>query len=181
MAKEKGTYKGDTRPPRKSRGFTRAGGLIGAQMRTAQARRGFVQARLRALWPEIAGPELAAVCLPEKLTPARGPAGGLLKLGVSGAHAPLVQMQLPGLRERINAALGPGTVGRIQLAHATPERFAAVPRRPEPPARRRREASIPPVMAASLSSIGDDELRAALQTLTRNVLSRNDNSPEPED
>ena len=46
-------------------------------MRSAAARRGFAQARLRALWPEIAGPEFAAICAPVKLARARGPAGGL--------------------------------------------------------------------------------------------------------
>ena len=43
-------------------------------------------------------------------------------------HAPQLQMLLPLLRERVNAALGPGTVGRIQLTQAVPG-FA------EPPAR----------------------------------------------
>jgi hypothetical protein len=178
MAKDSGRHKGQA-AERTARGFTRASGLIGAQMRTAQARRGFAEARLRAQWREIAGAEIAAICRPEKLTPARGPAGGLLKLGVSGAHAPQLQMMLPTLRERINAALGPGSVGRIQLVHALP---AAAPPQDAAPARRRPSPprEVPPAMQASLSSIGDDELRSALQTLTRNVLSRAGNSTEPE-
>ena len=51
-------------PPRRAHGFTRAGGLIGRQMSTVSARRGFVQARLVALWPEIAGTEIAALAVP---------------------------------------------------------------------------------------------------------------------
>ena len=105
-------------PARIGRGFVRAGGLIEPQMRSAGARRGFAQARLRALWPEIAGPEFAAICAPVKLARARGPAGGLLTVAVAGAHAPQLQMLLPLLRERVNAALGPGAVGRIQLTQA---------------------------------------------------------------
>ena len=115
MAEDAGPRKPQGKPQRRARGFTRAGGLIGAQMRTAAARRGFAQARLRALWPEIAGPEFAAICAPVRLAQARGPAGGLLTLAVAGAHAPRLQMLLPLLRERVNAALGPGAVGRIQL------------------------------------------------------------------
>ncbi len=155
---------------RRGRGFARAGGLIAPQMRTAAARRGFLEAKLRALWSEIAGPGIADVCEPRKLTTARGPAGGLLRLAVDGAHAPQLQMMLPQLVERINAALGPGTVGRIQLVQAGGRPTDAAP------------ASAPPVpapeaadigeVAPVLSSIGDDGLRRALETLARNVVSR---------
>jgi hypothetical protein len=118
MAQHTGTPPRAGKPERRARGFLRAGGLIGTQMSTNAAKRGYAQARLRALWAEIAGPELAALCRPVRLASARGPAGGLLTLAVSGAHAPQVQMLLPVLRERVNAALGPGAVGRIQLTHA---------------------------------------------------------------
>ena len=107
-----------------------------------RGRRGFAQARLRALWPDIAGLEFAAICAPLKLARARGPAGGLLTLAVDGPHAPQLQLLLPLLRERVNAALGPGTVGRIQLTHVP--RFCraggAASSRP-PPRRRRTSAS----------------------------------------
>jgi hypothetical protein len=78
-------------------------------------------------------------------------------------------MLLPLLRERVNAALGPGTVGRIQLTQAA--HGFAVPRAGIPPARARRQAELGAV-AGELSSIGDGDLRAALETLARNVLSR---------
>ena len=51
MADETDIHRG-----KRKRGFVRAGGLIEPQMRTAAAKRGFAQARLRALWGEIAGP-----------------------------------------------------------------------------------------------------------------------------
>jgi hypothetical protein len=165
MTGDTGTPKPKGKPARTARGFVRAGGLIGAQMRTATARRGFAQARLRALWPEIVGPELARVCAPLRLAPARGPAGGLLTLSVAGAHAPRLQMLLPLMRERVNAALGPGTVGRIQLAHGFAEPPAGFAPRPGPEPDLGR-------LRGDLSRIGDDELRDALETLARNVLSR---------
>ena len=93
-------------------------------------------------------------------------------MAVSGAHAPQLQMLLPLLRERVNAALGPGTVGRIQLTQAA-HGFA------EPPAPVRREAAGAAAelgaIAGELSSIGDGDLRDALETLARNVLSRSRN------
>lgn len=170
MGEDSGTRRPKDKPARLSRGFVRAGGLIEQQMRTAAARRGFLQARLRALWPDIAGPEFAAICAPVRLTRSRGPAGGLLTVAVSGPHAPQLQMLVPILRERVNAALGPGTVGRIQLTQAA-HGFA------EPPAPRFEAGPRPVVrdlgpVASGLSSIGDGELRDALETLARNVLSR---------
>ena len=64
MAEESGAQRAERQARRRARGFLRAGGLIEAQMRTAAAKRGFAQARLRALWPDIAGPEFAAICAP---------------------------------------------------------------------------------------------------------------------
>lgn len=159
---------------RRARGFARAGGLIDAQLGSVAGRRGYAEARLQALWPEIAGPDCAAITRPVKLTLPRGPAGGLLTLAVSGAHAPQVQMLIPMILDRVNAALGPGRVGRIQLTHAgaagfaePPPRFAAAP--PPPP-------DLGP-LAEPLSSIGDAGLRGALETLARNVLSRTRQTP----
>jgi hypothetical protein len=169
MADDTGTPGRKDKPARLSRGFVRAGGLIDAQMRTAAARRGFAQARLRALWPDIAGPEFAAICAPLKLARARGPAGGLLTVAVSGPHAPQLQMLLPLLKERVNAALGPGTVGRIQLTQAA-QGFAE-PRARFRPGPARREVPLGAI-EGELSSIGDGDLRDALETLARNVLSR---------
>jgi len=178
MAEKTGTRGGEGKPARRARGFVHAGGLIEGQVRVCAGRRGFVQARLRALWPDIAGPEFAAICVPLRLARARGPAGGLLTVAVSGPHAPQLQMLLPLLRERINGALGPGTVGRIQLTQAV--HGFAEPARPYAA-----EAPAPPpadlgAMADTLSTIGDESLRGALETLARNVLSRNRKNQRPE-
>ncbi len=154
---------------RRGRGFTHAGTMIGPQLSGVAARRGYAEARLRALWAEIVGPDCAAIARPVKLATARGPAGGLLTLAVSGPHAPQLQMMIPVLRERINAALGPNAVGRVQLVHGAAAGFAETPA--EAP---RRPAATPDlgVVRSELSTIGDENLRRALETLARNVLSR---------
>lgn len=175
MAEDPGAGGAKGKSDRRYRGFRPAGALIVQQTRAAASRRGYADARLKALWPEIAGPEIAAVAAPVKLTPARGPAGGLLTLGVQGANGPQVQMLLPLIRDRVNAALGPGAVGRVRITQATG--FA------EPPAAFARPSAPAPAaadisgLAAPLSSIGDDELRAALETLAQNVVSRSRKPP----
>jgi hypothetical protein len=167
---------GNDKALRRGRGFTRAGGLIAPQMSRVTARRGYLEARLAALWPEIAGPEIAAIARPAKLTLSRGPAGGALSLLVQGAHGPQVQMMLPQILERVNAALGGPAIRRITLTQS-PRGFAEqaapfvpAPARPAPP------PPPPEAMPAEISTIGDDDLRRALETLARNVLSRNSNS-----
>ncbi|PZQ52124.1 MAG: DUF721 domain-containing protein [Rhodovulum sulfidophilum] len=162
----------DDKGIRRGRGFTRAGGLIGQQMNRVSARRGYLEARLAALWPEIAGPEIAAVARPAKLTLARGPAGGALSLAVNGAHGPQVQMMVPRILERVNAALGGPEIRRITLTQS-PRGFAE-PARPFAPAPARNAAAgpAPEAMPEEISTIGDDDLRRALETLARNVLSR---------
>jgi hypothetical protein len=173
MAKDPGAPGANSKPPRRARGFRPAGALIGEQTRTAAARRGYAAARLKAPWRDIVGPEIAAVTRPARLAAARGPAGGLLTLAVLGSNGPQVQMLLPLIRERANAALGPGAVGRIQITQGAgfaepPEAFAS-PGPPQPPPPLPPEAT---ALRAPLSSIGDADLRAALETLARNVLSR---------
>lgn len=157
-------------PARRSgpKGFRRAGLLIEPQTRAAAARRGYAEARLKALWAEIAGAEAAALATPVKLTLARGPAGGLLTLAARPACGPQVQMMLPLIRERVNAAMGSGTVARVQITQGSGFAEPAAPFQPAP-------APAPVGLGeveGTLSSIGDRDFRAALETLARNVLSR---------
>ena len=58
-------------------------------------------------------------------------------------------MLLPLLRERVNAALGPGTVGRIQLTQAA-HGFAEPRRRPAAPGRRAPEVDLGEVAGDAL-------------------------------
>lgn len=187
MGEDTGAPGGNGKPPRGPhkaegqarrtgpQGFRRAGALIAPQTRAAQARRGYAEARLKALWPEIVGPEAARLATPVKLTLARGPAGGLLTLAARPACGPQLQMLAPQIRERVNAALGPGAVGRVQITQGAgfAEPAAAFAPRPEAPAPDATpDAPDLGPMGDALSSIGDRDFRAALQTLARNVLSR---------
>jgi hypothetical protein len=176
MADDTGAPGAKDKTARRFRGFRHAGVLIAPQTRAAANRRGYAEARLKTLWPDIAGPEIAALARPLKLTTPRGPAGGLLTLGVAGANGPRVQMLLPLIRERVNAALGPCAIGRIQITQAPfPAAPSGAPPAPAP-------APAPDIsdLAEPLSSIGDVDLREALETLARNVLSRSRRSATKE-
>jgi hypothetical protein len=163
-------------PARRARGFQAAGGIVAPKLAAAARHRGFLEVRLLTAWAEIAGPDIAAATRPVKMTRPRGPraeaVGGTLTIEADGARAPEVQMMLPTLRARVNASLGFPAVNRIQVLHAwgfaEDQAGFAPPRPPEPEPDPERLGPL----IAEVSSIGDGGLRAALETLARNVLSR---------
>jgi hypothetical protein len=132
--------------------------------KAAFAKRGFATARLAIDWPEIVGPALADNTLPEKLTGADRPEGGVLTIKVRPAAALEVQHLTPQLIERINQIFGFRAVGRLRLQQGV------VPMRPKP------KPAPPPLdpvesqkLAAQLSGVTDEGLNAALASLGRSL------------
>ena len=109
---------------RRRRGFQQASTLLADRVQKAAEGRGFAVARLLTHWPEIAGPRLAAVTRPVRISHTRGGFGATLTLLTSGPMAPLVEMQLPQLRERVNACYGYNAVQRITLTQTAASGFA---------------------------------------------------------
>lgn len=182
--------------PRRFR-FEPAGGLVAAQIRKAGEKRGFAVARLLTHWAEVAGPELAGLCRPQKISYAQRGFGATLILEVPGAAAPLVAMRTNALRERINAVYGYAAIARIQLVQ-TP--LAPLAPEPEPGPESGMAAGLAeaqtPFAAPGLTSdnlappsavklaqaqamvdsltrgVADEGLKAALDRLANNVLNR---------
>lgn len=162
-------------PRRRMRGFEPAGGLLGDSLRHAAERRGFSEARILTHWDEIAGAETAAIARPVKVSYGKAAFGATLTLLTTGAHAPVLQMQLPRIRERVNAAYGYNAISAIHITQTSPDGFgeaAAVfrGRAPGGPA-----APDPAVAAAArglAEPVADGGLRSALEALGRNIISR---------
>ena len=101
--------------------------------------------------------------------------GATLTLLVQGAAAPLVQMQIPRIQERVNGCYGYSAISRIRLTQTATMGFSdgQSPFTPAP-----KPVSAPPDPAALRSAkalsreIGDENLRAALEALGEKVLSR---------
>lgn len=110
--------------PRRRRGFQQAASLVADRVQKAAEGRGFAVARLLTHWPEIAGPRLAAMTRPVRVSHARAGLGATLTLLTTGPVAPLVEMQLPQLRERVNACYGYNAVQRIVLTQTAASGFA---------------------------------------------------------
>lgn len=158
---------------RRRRGFEPASGLLREQIRAAGETRGFAVTRLLTHWAEIVGEATAAITRPVKVGYGREGMGASLTLLVAAAHAPMVQMELPRLKERVNAVYGYGAIARILLTQTAATGFAegqaqfvAKASVVAPDANLKAEAM---VVAAP---IRNEELRHALETMAQNILSQ---------
>jgi len=159
------------------RGFEPAGSLLADRIRKAGETRGFAVARLLTHWAEVAGPDLAAVTRPVRVGYARGGMGATLTLLVQPAQAPLVQMRLPVLRDRVNACYGYNAISRIHLTQTDARGFAegqtpfagpaAAAAEPPPPAPQTQARA-----QTAARDVADPDFRAALEQLALNVMTR---------
>lgn len=162
----------DQRRERRGRGFERASGLLAPRIRKAGEGRGFAVARVLTHWAEIVGSELAAMARPVKVSYGREGFGATLTLLCPGAAAPLVQMRLPEIRDKVNACYGYAAISHLKVTQTAAEGFAEAPaefaQAPKAPS--------PDAVAAAREAAGevdDPGLKEALEALGRNVLSRN--------
>lgn len=155
--------------------FERASRLLEGRIRRVGEKRGFAVARLLTHWAEIVGEDVARIARPADVRYGREGFGATLTLLTTGAHAPLLEMQKDAIREKVNACYGYAAIARIRLTQTAPTGFAEgqvafepapSPSPPDPAPELRRKA-------ADLSgAVCDADLRAALEALGRNVLSR---------
>jgi len=175
--------KDNKRSGRRMRGFESASGLLRDPIRKAGESRGFAVTKLLTHWPEIAGVDLAPLCRPVKIGYGKGGMGATLTLLASGAAAPLVQMQLERLREKVNAIYGYAAISRIRVTQTAAEGFSepmtpfehtnVAP--PSPQALARAKA----VVSSMTSGVTDDGLKSALDRLATNVLMKK-KAPNPQ-
>jgi len=110
-------------PKRKSRGFVRTGGILSKQIRKASEKRGFVETRLLTHWAEFVGESIAKIAQPVKVNYTREGLGATLTILSTGANAPMLQMQLPAIIERVNACYGYSAISRIKITQTAPTGF----------------------------------------------------------
>ena len=130
----------------------------------AYAKQGFAARELVTRWADIAGPEISAHSEPLKIQwpqPVQGqpqePA--TLVLRVEGPMALEIQHASDVILQRVNRFFGWSAVGRLAL------RQAPLARRTRPSASRAPDANAVAKVAETLSSVEDEDLRAALARL----------------
>ncbi|GFE66246.1 DUF721 domain-containing protein [Litoreibacter roseus] len=163
------------KPAPRGRGFGAVAGMIQGQVRKAGEKRGFAVMRLLTHWSEIVGPDLATIAKPVKVGYSRDSFGATLTILTKGAHAPMVQAQLPKIRERVNSVYGYSAISNVRITQTAPVGFEegrlsfdAEPRPPKPavsPELRNKTAEL-------ARDVESDSLRHALEQLGQNVLGR---------
>jgi len=157
-------------------GFSSASKLLQPRIRTASETRGFAQTRVLTHWEEIAGADVAAISRPVEVSYAKGGFGGTLTVLTTGANAPLVEMRKEEIRARINAVYGYNAVARLRVTQTAATGFSdgqvdfTHRTKADAPATPR-----PEVLAQARSvaeGVGDSDLRAALERLAANVISK---------
>ncbi len=161
-----------TQARRFGRGFTQTGSLLSSRLQKATSARGFSQMRLLTHWEEIVGAEIARIAQPLKVSYGRQGLGARLTVLARPAHAPELQMQLPRLKERVNASYGYTAISDIRITQTGEAVGFAEPKSsfehdaPRP--------SLSPQKAQKLddmvSNVEDETLRALLQSLGENIL-----------
>jgi len=134
----------------------------------AYARQGFAARELVTRWAEIAGPEIAAHAEPLKIQWPRPVEGqpqepATLVLRVDGPMALEIQHGSDVILQRVNRFLGWNAVGRLALRQAPLARRNAPKASPAPDARSVAE------VAKTLTSVEDEDLRAALARLGASI------------
>ena len=168
-------------PSRRMRGFEAASGFLRDPIRHASESRGFAVARLLTHWPEVAGEDLARMTRPVKIGYGREGLGATLTLLVASAHAPMVQMQIPRLIEKVNAVYGYAAISRITLTQTAATGFAegqatfAYAQNAAQFAAQDAAPAISEKAKETAAPIADPGLRAALEALAQNILTRRRN------
>ncbi|MEM7640992.1 MAG: DciA family protein [Pseudomonadota bacterium] len=156
------------------KGSRRLSALVEGDIRRLSGTRGFSETRLLTHWAEIAGADVAAICRPVKVGYNKSGVGAVLTLLTTGAHAPMLQMQLPKIREKVNACYGYNAIARIAVTQTAPTGFAEgqadFKARPQS-----RPVAAPETCKAATETtkhIEDEGLRLALERLATNVLTK---------
>lgn len=161
--------------PRRSKGFRHTASLVETKMRQAGETRGFAVTKLLTHWSEIAGPGMAEVCTPVKVSYAHKGFGATLTVLTTGAQAQMLEMQLPRLRERVNACYGYNAISRVRITQTAPIGFAEgqaqFGHKPKPAAPKR-DPKIQEKAQVIASDIQDESLRAALAAFGENIIMR---------
>lgn len=169
----------DSDPGRRGGGFRAAGALVQDRIRRAGERRGLPFLRLLTRWPEVVGEEMARLARPLRISYAREGFGATLTLLVVPAAAPRVQMELPAIRDKVNASFGYAAIARIALTQTAPDGLAEAAPPFAPAARPAAPPPDPEALArieAATAGIADAGLRAALEGLGRCILTGSSHS-----
>lgn len=153
-----------------------------ARLRSAGETRGFAVSRLLTQWPEVVGEDIAAIARPVNVRYGRQGLGATLTLLTRGAHGPQLEMQKDRIRQRVNACYGYNAISKIHITQTAPTGFAEGQAQFAPAPRPGPAAPSPQALAQgreAAKDVRDDRLRAALEQLAANVITKHASNRRP--
>ena len=162
------------RPKSTTRGFKRTSLLVKDRVQKVSEGRGFAVSKLLTHWAEIVGPETAAMAKPVNVGYGRGAFGATLTLLTTGANAPILQMQVEKLKDRVNACYGYSAIKHIRITQTASTGFAEgkVAFAPAPKPNSEPDSVAVERARAAAAPVADEGLRSALEKLGETVISR---------
>ena len=159
---------------RKSRGFQSASHLLQGRIKSASETRGFAVTRLLTHWAEVVGDQMAGTCTPVKISYGKGGFGATLTVLTTGAQAPMLQAELPKLKDRVNQVYGYSAISRIRITQTAPTGFAEgkVAFQAAPKVEAKADPTCQAKARETARDVTSPELRAALEALGTNVISK---------
>ncbi len=158
-------------------GFKHAASFLRSDLRRVGESRGFSTSEILTRWEEIAGPDLSKVSRPVDVKFTADGFGATLRILVSGAHAPLIEMQKEGLRQRVNQIYGFNAISRIRFTQTAAEGFsngvAAFLTESSTEIAKKVDPTVTKKVRKFTNDIQDLRLRGALELLGTSVLSHN--------
>lgn len=162
--------------PSSTYGFKRTSSLLTQRIRRASESRGFSESRVLTHWPEIVGEDIAAMSRPVNVSFGRGGIGATLTLLTTGAQAPMLEMQKEQIRAKVNATYGYNAIARIRITQTAPQGFAEgqvqFDMRHAPQSTPLPDPTVTRKAGHYAENVNDPTLKAALEALGRNVLSK---------
>jgi hypothetical protein len=154
----------------------RTGRILSTQIRKASEQRGFVETRLLTHWAEFVGESVAKIAQPVKVTYAREGIGATLIVLSTGANAPVLQMQLPAIKDRVNACYGYSAISKIKITQTSPTGFNEPQKTFDGPksAKTLSQDAIKSV-DTTVMNVSNTSLKEALARLGRNIKQKKDN------
>ena len=157
-------------------GFQRTSALVEQKLRAVGESRGFVITRLLTHWSDIVGTQVSNISIPVKVSYAQKGFGATLVILTTGAQAQMLEMQLPVIREKVNACYGYNAIARIRITQTAPIGFSEGLLQFKTREVKEAEPAPCPEMATKVAAIAetikDDKLRAALSDFGKNILKK---------
>ena len=165
---------------RRQAGFQRTSTLVEQKIRAVGESRGFAITRLLTHWSDIVGTQVSNISIPVKVSFAQKGFGATLVILTTGAQAQILEMQLPVIREKVNACYGYNAIARIRITQTAPIGFSKGQLQFKTKEITKAEPAPCPEIATKIVAIAetikDDKLRAALSDFGKNIL-KNEKRP----